>query len=79
MRKTWNARCTASKRWHWRALLRANWLLNGMDKIRIGKGDSHLVKLRNASQAAWEDMKAGMDAAMHDLEVAYKQADAHFK
>jgi TolA-binding protein len=38
-----------------------------------------LEKVRDSSQAAWEDMKAGMDAAMHDLEAAYKQADAHFK
>jgi TolA-binding protein len=38
-----------------------------------------LEKIRDSSQAAWEEMKAGMDAAMKDLEVAYKQADAYLK
>lgn len=36
-------------------------------------------KLQNSSQEAWKDMKVGIDAAMEDLETAYKQAASHFK
>ncbi len=36
-------------------------------------------KLRNSSQGAWQDMKAGIDAAMDDLETAYERAASHFK
>ncbi|MGO8814065.1 MAG: hypothetical protein ACLQVG_05270 [Terriglobia bacterium] len=52
-----------------------------MDELEQKRAVAHekLEKLRDSSQAAWEDMKVGMDAAMKDLEVAYKQADAHFK
>ncbi len=30
-------------------------------------------KLKNSSQGAWRDMKPGIDAAMRDLEAAYKR------
>jgi chromosome segregation ATPase len=36
-------------------------------------------KLRNSSQGAWQDMKAGIDAAMDNLETAYERAASHFK
>jgi hypothetical protein len=36
-------------------------------------------KLRNSSQGAWQDMKAGIDASMDDLETAYERAASHFK
>jgi len=38
-----------------------------------------LEKLKNSSQDAWVDMKAGIDSAMDDLERAYQRAAAHFK
>ncbi len=38
-----------------------------------------LEKLRTSSQEAWADMKAGIDAAMQDLESAYDKAAADFK
>jgi len=38
-----------------------------------------LEKLKNSSQEAWQDMKAGIDAAMDDLGTAYKRAASHFK
>jgi len=38
-----------------------------------------LVKLNNSSAKAWRDMKAGIDAAMDDLEAACKQAASRFK
>jgi septal ring factor EnvC (AmiA/AmiB activator) len=38
-----------------------------------------LEKLRTSSQAAWVDMKAGIDAALDDLESAYDKAASHFK
>lgn len=37
------------------------------------------AKLRNSGQGAWQDMKAGIDAAMDDLETAYERAASHFK
>lgn len=36
-------------------------------------------KLKNASQDAWQDMKAGIDAAVSDLQAAYNRAALHFK
>ena len=33
-------------------------------------------KLKNSSQEAWRDMKPGIDAAMRDLEPAYKRTAA---
>ena len=38
-----------------------------------------LEKFETSSQEAWVDMKAGIDAAMDDLEAAYRRADSHFK
>lgn len=38
-----------------------------------------LEKLKTSSQEAWGDMKGGIEAAMQNLETAYKQAAAHFK
>jgi len=38
-----------------------------------------LEKFKNSSQEAWRDMKPGIDAAMKDLELAYKRAASHFK
>lgn len=38
-----------------------------------------LERLKNSSQAAWQDMKAGLESAMNDLENAYNQAASHFK
>jgi TolA-binding protein len=36
-------------------------------------------KLKNSSREAWQDMKAGIDAAMDNLESAYDKAASHFK
>jgi inorganic triphosphatase YgiF len=36
-------------------------------------------KFKNSSQGAWQDMKAGIDAAMKDLQAAYNRAALHFK
>jgi multidrug resistance efflux pump len=38
-----------------------------------------LEKLQRSSQEAWVDMRAGIDAAMDDLESAYQKAAHHFK
>lgn len=38
-----------------------------------------LEKLRNCSQASWQDMKEGIEAAMKDLQTAYSRAASHFK
>lgn len=38
-----------------------------------------LEKLRTSGDEAWGDMKAGIDAAMDNLDAAYKQATARFK
>lgn len=38
-----------------------------------------LERLKTSSQEAWVDMKAGIDAAMDDLESAYQKAASHFK
>ena len=38
-----------------------------------------IKELEGSSQAAWGDMKAGIDAALRDLETAYHQAATHFK
>lgn len=35
-------------------------------------------ELKNSSQEAWVDMKDGMNAALGDLETAYKRAASHF-
>lgn len=35
--------------------------------------------LKTSSQEAWRDMKPGIDAAMKDLESAYRRAASHFK
>ncbi|HLY60575.1 MAG TPA: hypothetical protein VKV95_07385 [Terriglobia bacterium] len=36
-------------------------------------------KFRDSSGGAWQDMKAGIDAAMKDLEAAYDRASTHYK
>jgi parvulin-like peptidyl-prolyl isomerase len=38
-----------------------------------------LEKFENTSQQAWQDAKPDLDAAMKDLETAYKRAASHFK
>jgi len=38
-----------------------------------------LKQLGTESQAAWADMKVGMDKALHDLDAAYQQANSHFR
>jgi peptidoglycan hydrolase CwlO-like protein len=38
-----------------------------------------LEKLRKSSQASWQDMKEGIEAAMKDLQTAYNRAASHFK
>jgi peptidoglycan hydrolase CwlO-like protein len=38
-----------------------------------------LNKFENSSEAAWRDMKPGINSAMKDLEAAYQRAAAHFK
>ena len=38
-----------------------------------------LEKLKNSSEDAWQDMKAGMDAALDDLEAAYEKAATQFR
>jgi predicted RNase H-like nuclease (RuvC/YqgF family) len=36
-------------------------------------------RLKDSSQAAWQDMRAGIDAAMDDLSAAYEKASSHIK
>ncbi len=38
-----------------------------------------LEKFKNTSQQAWQDAKPGLDAAVKDLETAYKHAASDFK
>lgn len=38
-----------------------------------------LEKFKNSSQQAWHDAKPGLDAALKDLETAYKRAASDFK
>lgn len=38
-----------------------------------------LEKFKNTSQKAWQDAKPGLDAAVKDLETAYKRAASDFK
>jgi peptidoglycan hydrolase CwlO-like protein len=38
-----------------------------------------LEKLKTSSQGAWSDMKAGIDAAVADLDTAYHEAANRFK
>lgn len=52
--------------------------MNDLERKRMA-AQRDLVKLENSSQAAWQDMKAGLESAMHDLESAYDQAASHFK
>jgi hypothetical protein len=35
--------------------------------------------LQDSGQAAWGDVKVGIDAALRDLETAYHQAASRFK
>jgi TolA-binding protein len=44
------------------------------DEARI-----RLMKLKDSSDEAWRDMKAGIDKALNDLDVAYEQAASHFR
>jgi len=37
-----------------------------------------LAELQSTSGKAWEDLKAGMDAAMDDLKMAFEEASSHF-
>lgn len=52
-----------------------------MDELERKRAIAHqeLDKLKNSSQEAWQDMKAGIDSAVQDLETAYQQAASHFK
>lgn len=36
-------------------------------------------RFKTSSAEAWRDMKPGIEAAMKDLEVAYKRAASHFR
>lgn len=38
-----------------------------------------LVRFENSSEAAWGDMKPGIEAAMNDLEAAFHRAASHYK
>ena len=38
-----------------------------------------LEKFKHSSQAAWRDMKPGIDSALKDLDAAYQRAAADFK
>jgi chromosome segregation ATPase len=38
-----------------------------------------LEKFKDSSQQAWQDAKPGLDAAVRDLETAYKRAASDFK
>jgi chromosome segregation ATPase len=38
-----------------------------------------LAELQSASRKAWEDLEAGMDAAMVELESAFEEASSHFE
>jgi TolA-binding protein len=49
-----------------------------LDRKRA-EAQRQLDRLEHSSEGAWQDMKAGIDAAMDDLESAYHQAAAHFK
>ncbi len=39
---------------------------------------SKLEQLQASGGKAWEDLKAGMDAAMEDLDKSYQDAVSHF-
>jgi len=52
--------------------------ISELDRKRA-EARAQLEKLKNSSQEAWQDMEAGFDAAMHDLETAYDQASSRFK
>lgn len=52
-----------------------------LDELERRRKFAHqkLEKFETSSQEAWVDMKAGIDAAIDDLEAACKRADSHFK
>ena len=48
-----------------------------LDRKRVA-AHQELEKLKNSSEEAWQDMKAGIEAAIGDLETAYERAASHF-
>lgn len=53
-------------------------LISGLDRKRACAFQK-LQGLRTSSHEAWGDMKAGIDSAMDELEIAYQRANSNFK
>ena len=51
-----------------------------MDDLQIKKDEVYgeLKELKTKSGQAWEDMKAGIDAAMKELGISYEKARSRF-
>ena len=49
-----------------------------LEKLRI-KAREQLARVRSATPGAWEDIKAGVSAAVEDLHNAYERAKTHFQ
>jgi ribosome-associated translation inhibitor RaiA len=63
---------------HERGAEKRDQLISGLDRKRAGAFQK-LEGLKTSSHEAWGDMKAGIDSAMDELEIAYQQANSHFK
>jgi chromosome segregation ATPase len=48
-------------------------------KVKRDKASSQLAELKSASANAWDDMKAGMQAALNDLDRSLEEATAKFR
>ena len=51
----------------------------GKLKAKIETARLQLSLLQDTGEAAWEDVKAGVDAAMRDLRSAFKRASSRFE
>lgn len=52
-------------------------ILDLQEKVVIA--EAKLDELRSAGEGAWEDLKQGVDAAIHDLGEGFKAAASKFK
>ena len=48
-------------------------------KTLMDAAKAKLKALKSAGEDAWQDMKPGLNAAMAELEKAFKKAKSHFK
>jgi cytochrome c556 len=48
-------------------------------KVKRDKASSQLAELKSASANAWDDMKAGMQAALNELDRSLEEATAKFR